>query len=566
MRNLRWQVLIAIGGLVLVIGLLIGQSSTPAAIQTEPVVGGAYAEAMVGKIMRLNPLLDDFNQVDRDIDQLIFSGLLRFDSRGNPVPDLAQSWNISADASLYTVPLRPDALWHDGAPVTADDVVFTYSKFQDDDYPGPQALHDLWTQVNIVRLDDRRVQFQLPEPFAPFLDYLAQGLLPDHLLRGVSASELIDHPFNLEPIGSGPFQFSQFLLEGEQIVGVSLSAFEDYYFERPFLERVEFLLFPDESAALQAYEDGEVLGLQQVDISILQQVLDMPSLNLHSARLPRLGIVFLNLKDPEKTFLGDKIVRRALMLALNRQWIIDRAFSGQAVIPDGPVMPGTWAYADGLPRQDYDPEAAANLLISRGWELPSGATPGTPEYVRSNDEDQHLSLELVYPDTPGQALIAGIIKAEWEAVGVAVDLVPSDPDAILTDYLEPRSFQAVLTEINFSDSPDPDPYPFWHDSQTETGQNYSGYEDRNTSIWLEQARTTPDPGRRRELYVSFQYRFQDQLPSLLLYYPIYNFAIDSQVQGVRVGPLFNPSERFSSIAEWHLIARRSAPLAPRAEP
>ena len=566
MRNLRWQLLIAVGGLVLVIGLLIGQTTTPNTISPEPVAGGAYAEAMVGEIMRLNPILDSYNQVDHDIDRLVFSGLLRFDPRGNPVPDLAESWSISADASLYTFTLREDASWHDGVPVSSDDVIYTFSKIQDEDYPGPADLHELWAEISIIRLDERRVQFQLPESFAPFLDYLSQPLLPDHLLRGVSAGELIDHPFNLEPVGSGPFRFNQFLLEGEEIVGVSLLAFEEYHDARPFLDRVEILLFPDQASAYQAYLDGEVLGIQQVDPPVLSEVLADPGLNLYSTRLPRLGIVFLNLNHPEKTFLQDKAVRHALLLAINRQWIVDRAFMGQAVVAEGPFMPGTWAHSENLPEYAFDPVQAARTLVASGWELPAGATPGSSEYVRTNEDGERLNLELVYASTGQQAQIAEIIAAEWEAVGVEVELVAADPVQILEDYLSPRSYQAVLTEINFSDSPDPDPYPFWHDSQTETGQNYSGFVDRNSSIWLEQARTTPDAGRRKELYSSFQYRFQDQLPALLLYYPVYNFALDAQIQGVRIGPVFNPSDRFNNITNWHLLARRGVAAEPTSAP
>ncbi len=566
MRNLRWQLLIAVGGLILVIGLLIGQSTTPSAVSPEPVAGGVYAEAMIGEIMRLNPVLDTYNQVDHDIDRLIFSGLLRFDARGNPVPDLAESWNISADASLFTFTIREDATWHDGVPVSSDDVIYTFSKIQDDDYPGSSDLNQLWSEITIIRLDERRVQFQLPESFAPFLDYLSQPLLPDHLLRGVSAGDLIDHPFNLEPVGSGPFKFSQFLLEGDVITGVSLTAYEDYYEQRPFLDRVEFLLFPDQAAAYQAYLDSEVLGIQQVDPPVLSEVLAEPGLNLYSTRLPRLGIIFLNLNHPEKTFLSDKQVRHALMLAINRQWIIDQAFKGQAIVAEGPFMPGTWAYTENLPGYEFNPEQAARTLVAEGWELPIGAVPGSSEYVRSNEDGELLNIELVYPETEEQTQIAMIIEAEWEAIGVSVELVAADPNEILENYLTPRDYQAALTEINFSDSPDPDPYPFWHDSQTETGQNYSGFVDRNSSIWLEQARTTPDAGRRQELYVSFQYRFQDQLPSLLLYYPIYNFAIDSQIQGVSIGPVFNPSDRFNNITNWHLLARRSIATAPTTTP
>ncbi|HET7012163.1 MAG TPA: ABC transporter substrate-binding protein, partial [Anaerolineales bacterium] len=195
MRTLRWQILIAVGGLVLILGLLLGQSPGGQPSAAQPAQGGAYVEALVGRIVRLNPLLDFANQTDRDIDRLLYRGLVQFDSQGLAKPDLAETWTVSADATLYTFTLREDAVWHDGVAVSSDDVIFTFSELQDPDYPGPPDLHELWQAINIIRLDERTVQFQLPEPFAPFLDYAALGLLPDHLLRGAQVENLIDHPF-----------------------------------------------------------------------------------------------------------------------------------------------------------------------------------------------------------------------------------------------------------------------------------------------------------------------------------------------------------------------------------
>jgi peptide/nickel transport system substrate-binding protein len=418
MRNIRWQLLIAVGGLILVVGLLVGQTPDTEVLTSQPAIGGVYIEALVGEIQRLNPILDIFNQVDRDIDRIIFSGLIRFDERGVPEPDLAE-WTVTADASLYTVTIREDAVWHDGEPVTADDVIYTFSKYQDEDYPGPQDLHELWKQVNIIRLDDRRVQFQLPEPFAPFLDYLSVGLLPDHLLRGVSATALVDHPFNLQPVGTGPFRFDRFLVQEEHIIGVSLVAFEDYFDQRPFFERVELRVFPDSTTALKAFEDGEVQGIGNVDNDILSQVLASPDLNLHTTRLPNLGIIFLNTQSAEKEFLADKQFRQALQFAINRQWIINEALSGQGLIPIGPVLPNTWSFADNLTAPEFDPEQAAKILDTLGWVLPAGAAPGTPEYQRSKDE-QPLSLSLLYAENPLDTSIAGMIKTCWESIGIRV--------------------------------------------------------------------------------------------------------------------------------------------------
>ena len=561
MRTLRWQILIAVGGLILVVGLLIGQAPSGPDAGPLPVQGGAYVEALIGRIVRLNPLLDFSNQADRDIDRLLYRGLVQFDSHGLPQPDLAESWTVSADATLYTFTLRDDADWHDGAAVTSDDVVFTFSELQDEDFPGPADLHALWQGINIIRLDERTVQFQLSEPFAPFLDYVAMGLLPDHLLRGAQVENLIDHPFNLEPVGTGPFRFDRFLGEEGRIVGVSLLAWEGFYGEPPYLERVEFRTYPDESAALAAYEAGEVAGISRLQGVPLQNALRLPSLNVHAARIPQAGIVFLNVKHPEKTFLAEKQIRQALLMAINRQWLIDSLLDGQAIVATGPILPGTWAYADTLEPWPYDPDGAARLLEDRGFVLPVGATPGTPEYVRAKD-GAALDLTLVFADETPFDGMAALLQSNWAALGVRVALQPVAPDSILPDYLETHDFEAVLTEWDLSPYPDPDPYPFWHDTQIEGGQNYGGFEDRNTSIWLERARTLSDPGRRAELYQSFQHRFHDQVPALMLYYQVYSYGLDAAMQGVTIGPLNDPSDRLRGVAEWFLVARREPAAAP----
>jgi peptide/nickel transport system substrate-binding protein len=368
---------------------------------------------------------------------------------------------------------------------------------------------------------------------------------------------MIDHPFNLEPVGTGPFQFETFLVEEEAIMGASLVAFAQHYGERPYLERVEFRTYPTHEAAMEAYRAGEIQGLGEVTPELLEEVLANPQLNLHTSRRPQVGVVLLNTRHPELTFFADKQVRQALLLSVNRQWLINYAFDGQAVMADSPILPGTWAHSDTLEPVPYDPLLASDLLDSLGWEIPAGAAPNSPEYLRALD-DQSLAFELIIPDDPEYARIAEILVQSWAAIGVQADLVPVDPDIIVTDYLEPREFHAVLTEINLAGYPDPDPYPFWHDTQIETGQNYSGFSDRNVSIWLEQARTNPDVSRRIELYRSFQYRFRDQVPSLLLYHPVYSFAIDAKVQGVTLGPILDPSDRFANIMDWHLLVRRSA--------
>jgi peptide/nickel transport system substrate-binding protein len=564
MRNLRWQILIALGGLLLVVGLLLNQSPNAENQGPQPVSGGVHTEALIGSPVRLNPVLDTYNQVDRDVDRLIYSSLIKFDSRGDPKPDLAKEWAVSADGKTYTVALREDASWHDGQPVTTADVIYTYSKFQDDSYPGPSDLHDFWTQIKIVKLDDHTLQFQLPEAFAPFLDYLSVGLLPDHLLRGVTVTDLVDHPFNLHPIGTGPFVFDRFLVDNGKITGVTLNANADYYGKVPYLSRVEFRYFSNDADAYAAMQAGDVEAISEVSPTTLPQVLAQPALNVHTARLPQTQLIYLNLKDDQHAFFQDKNVRQALMLAINRQSIVDRVLKGEAVVATGPILPGSWAFATELTPIPFDPAKAASLLDDAGWQLPAGATPGTEGYVRSKDDVQ-LSFTMLHDDSPEGTQIAEAVQAYWSDIGVKVNLEADSADSVLK-ALTDRKYQAALAEINLSRYPDPDPYPFWHDSQAESGQNYSGFVDRNIGIWLEQARTTTDRARRAQLYQSFEHRFQDQVPALLLFHPVYTYAINAEVKGVTMGPILDPSDRFANIVDWYLLARRSLNSQAEASP
>ena len=215
MRKLRWPLLIVLLALVAIAALLMGQKPklNPIVPAVEPASGGVYAEGLIGAPVRLNPILDYYNTVDQDVDRLIFSGLIRFDDRGAPLPDLADSWAVSLDGTIYNFSIRANAIWQDGEPVTSDDVIFTIERMREESSILPEDLKNLWNQVDVVRLDDKVLQFRLSEPFAPFLDYLTFGVLPEHLLGDMKFEDIISAPFNLQPVGSGPYQFKQWIVE-----------------------------------------------------------------------------------------------------------------------------------------------------------------------------------------------------------------------------------------------------------------------------------------------------------------------------------------------------------------
>jgi peptide/nickel transport system substrate-binding protein len=550
MKKFRWQLLIIlVTGLIVGILLIIQQMGGLEEVEStpSPISGGVYTEALVGEFMRLNPFLDIYNPPDHSVNQLIFSGLIHFDSRGIPQTDLAESWGVSRDGTIYNFSLRTDVLWHDGEPFDSRDVLYTVGLLQSQHSLIPEDLRNFWSEVEVVALSETQLQFLLPEPFAPFLDYLSFGILPEHILTGMGLDDMVDDPFNLAPVGTGPFRFQRMLVENDAIVGVVLEAFEGYYLERPFLDEFIFRYYPTSEDVWVAYEQGQVEGIGNVHQSILDLVLSTPELAVHTAREPVLTIAYLNLDNPEVNFLQNPDFRRAMLAAINRSVITEQVFMGQAVPANGPIMPGTWAYYDNLEQVAYDPIEAKALFDSTDVTLDDAGE------VYLTDAGLEIALDLMHPDTPQHEAMAALIASDWEALGIEVTLDPRPYGEVL-DALENRAYETALVEINLTRSPDPDPYPFWGQAQMKSGQNYAEWDNRSASEFLEQARMTVDLAERERLYRNFQVLFMQELPSLPLVYPVYTYAITGDINGVRLGPIFDPGDRFNNVHEWFILS------------
>ncbi len=558
-KKLRWQILVVLLTLAVVAALLLTQEPGQTVFAPQPAEGGIFTEGLVGSLGRLNPLLDQVNPADRDIDRLLFSGLIKFDARGLPVPDLAESWGVSQDGSIYNFSLRTNALWHDGVPVTADDVLFTLELLKSDFSFYPADVREMWKQVQVSKLNETTLRFTLPEPFAPFLDYLTFGILPKHLLESTPPEQIAASAFNLAPIGTGPYRFERLIVDNGQVTGVELRSFDGYFGGKAFMDQVIFRYYPNSATALDAYRQGQVLSVSELTLDVVTQALAEPGLNVYTGRLPELSLVMFNLNNPEATFLQDATLRRALLMGLNRQQIVDKLLSGQAIVADGPIFPGSWAYYDGLERVSYNPEGAISLLKANSFNIPA-----VGDTVRQDKDGQTLEFTLLHPDDPLRTSIAGVIQANWARLGVKVNLQAVPYDTLLNDYLIPRNYEAALVDLNLARSPDPDPYPFWHQSEATGGQNYSQWDSRSASEYIEQARINPDFTIRTRLYRNFQVVFAKELPALPLYFPTYSYGVSQQVLGVQMPPLFDTSDRFLTVKDWYLVTRRA--LEPTAVP
>ena len=563
-KYIRWQALLTLLGIVLVGAVLVYiawqrqpvESFSPSLPSGTTVVqtrGGTYVEGVAGYPQFINPLFSELNDVDRDLCALVFEGLTTVNERNEIVPLLAHSWDVSKDGLVYTFYLRETVRWQDGEPFTADDVVFTLSVLQSPDFPGLPYLSDLWRSVDVAKLGRYKVQFTLHGPYAPFLDYTVIGLLPAHLLKDVPVAELDQHPFNYSPIGTGLFQVEE--MTPEHIV-LATNRYHRLW-EQTQLDRIEMRFYPTYGDILDAYEAGEVMGISRIQPQDIERVRANPNLQMLSARLSGYSLVFLNLSSEDAPFFQDWRVRQALLYALDRQALVDRVQGGFGLVIHSPIMPQSWAYDPDVKQYAHDPRQAVALLDRAGWTFPESsqivlsdvARPETPVRMKKGVP---LEFSLLTNDVPDRVALAHAIAGQWKEVGVHVHVRAVGAAELAQQYLGPREFDAVLSQW-YSLPPDPDPYPVWHSTQIQGGQNYGGFDHRDADEAIEVARQLTDRSKRVELYHQFQEIYGQEVPAILLYQGIYTFCVDKRVRNVQIAPMLDASGRFRSVAQWQVL-------------
>jgi peptide/nickel transport system substrate-binding protein len=510
-----------------------------------PKKGGEYIEGIVGQPLYVNPLLSQTSEVDSNISQLVYSGLFKYDRDGNVVQDLAESYSISEDKKEYTINVRKDAKWHDGQSVTAQDVLFTFNLIQDPSYKS-LLLRQSFTGVSFRLIDDYTVVFSLKNPYIGFLDNLTVGILPKHIWENIAPERFSLAEYNLQPIGCGPYFFSDFQKDAEgNILTYKLAAFKDYHGSVPFISKITFNFYPENNLLIEAYNKKEVMGMASITPGNLKDLKNVKSTRINELLIPRYFSVFFN--QTKSVPLAYDEVRKALNLSIDREEIIETVMYGKGTALASPFLPNMNGYVDsGTLSPNLD--EAGKLLEDAGWKMDQN------ENVRKND-DEILQFELVTANYPELVSTAELLKQQWEKIGARAEIKVLSASDLDQNYIRTREYDSLLfgQAISFNG----DLYSFWHSSQKhDPGLNLSLFDNKDADEILESARQEADESKRAEAYRKFQEILAQEVPAVFLYSRHYLYPTSTKVHGIEIKNVNSSHQRFVDVCNWYLKTKR----------
>lgn len=520
-------------------------------LQLIPQVGREYTEGVLGQPRFINPILAQTNDADKDIVQLVYSSLFKYDGQANLAPDLVEDYVIEEEGLTYTFYLKKNVSWHDQEPLTADDIIFTIKTIQDPEFKSP--LRANWQGVELEKVDDFTVRFKLNNIYAPFLHNLTVGILPKHLWAGISAQNFALAEYNLKPIGSGPYKFKEFSKDNlGQIKSMEFVRNDNFYSSdsKPFIEKIILKFYSSQATLIEAQQKGQIEGmsfLRAVDESKLKK-----GNRVYQVNLPVYYGVFFN--QSESKVLADKVVRTALAYATDKEEILETVLDKKGMAVDSPLLANWPGYSSQVKIYDFALEHAQNILEAANWQdvdKDNIREKDVSEQATSEDQGLELEFTLLTTDWPELEETAKLLKSQWEKIGAKVNLEIVKAASIQQEYIRPRKYQALL----FGEvlSADPDSFAFWHSSQRkDPGLNLALYKNTAVDKLLEEARQTLNQEERDQKYQEFQDLIIEDIPAVFLYSPLYLYSVDTKIKGIDIEKLPQPCYRFSQIENWYI--------------
>ncbi len=534
---LSWLLLITFliaGSIVQIRGL------SPYYQKLAPAPGGNFTEGILGTFTNANPLYAS-GPVDSAVSKLVFASLFTYDEKNQLKGDLAQKLTSDDRGIKYTIELKPNLHWHDGRPLTAEDVIFTYQTIQNPDARSP--LFRSWQGIKMESPNDKTIIFTLPNVLSAFPFGLTNGIVPKHLLSQVPISQLRSARFNtVNPVGAGPFKWGRVEVTGQTPESreeqIGLLPNEGYHGEKAKLAQFLVRSFKDEKRMLASFERGELnamAGLLAVPDTLSKKA------DTREYNIPLTGEVMAFFKTTHPN-LSEVAVRQALVHAVNVPAIV-KGLGYPAIIARSPLLEGMIGYDKTLTQLPFNAEQANKLLDQAGWVKDKDgfrAKAGRP-----------LAVKLYSESTSDYKYVSQELQKAWQAIGVKVEVLLQNENDLQTAVAN-HEYDILLYGISVG--ADPDVFAYWHSSQADPKSssrlNLSEYKSTAADKALESGRTRSDPTIRAIKYRPFLEAWRADAPAMALYQPRFVY--------VTHGPLFNfepealngSIDRFNNVSNW----------------
>jgi peptide/nickel transport system substrate-binding protein len=506
----------------------------------DPEAGGTAVIAVLSDFQAFNPVTNTHLTSDDVIKHMLFTPLIQYDEELSPQPWLAERWELS-DTSV-TFHLRRDVRWHDGQPVTAQDVKFTFDLAKN-----PETASLLGSAyMNLVReatvVDSFTVRFGFESPHAQALDGFWWPPLPSHLLQGVAAAELSQHPFNRQPVGSGPFRFG----EWRAAQSLTLVANPDHAPSLggpPHLERVVFRIVPEATTMVTELINGtaDMIGYTLLPDQAAQ-IRDQRGAELR--HYPSREFTFFAWNHTRPLF-SDARVRRAMTMAIDRQQIIDGLLQGFAVPATG-MIPSWSPMHPGLDPLPHDPAGARRLLEEAGWSDSNG-----DGLLDRGGQPLRFNLTINSANRL-HADIAQVMQQQLRQVGVDVQIRPQEFQSLLQGY-KAREYDAVLANWSLDTfKVDPSPLFSCAESRVAGSANRTGYCNPQADALMERGLRTTDEAEARQLWADYSRILQQDQPLTFLYWIEDLSGVGPRVRNVDT----DVRSKIVNIREWWIPANR----------